>query len=61
MVVWHHFQDKILIKIKSYSAVADDKHQISISVKTIMSLLYAFDIAAFSKDSTKTVIDVTKF
>jgi hypothetical protein len=24
LVVWHHFQDKILVKIKSYSAVADD-------------------------------------
>jgi hypothetical protein len=40
LVVWHRFQDKILIKIKSYSAVADDSLPISISVKTtIMSLL----------------------
>jgi hypothetical protein len=32
LVIWH-FQDKILIKLKSYSAVANDSLPISISVK----------------------------
>ena len=63
LIVWQRFQDKILIKIKSYAAVADESLPISISVKNnnYEPTLYAFDIAAFSKDSTKTVIDVTKF
>ncbi|MBU0940346.1 MAG: zinc-dependent metalloprotease [Bacteroidetes bacterium] len=63
LIVWHRFQDKILIKIKSYAAVADESLPISISVKNnnYEPTLFAFDIAAFSKDSTKTVIDVTKF
>jgi hypothetical protein len=33
LVVWHRFQDKILIKIKSYAAIADESLPISISVK----------------------------
>jgi hypothetical protein len=63
LVVWHRFQDKILIKIKSYSAVADDSfaNQYFCQNNNYEPTLYAFDIAAFSKDSTKTVIDVTKF
>jgi Met-zincin/Domain of unknown function (DUF5117)/Domain of unknown function (DUF5118) len=63
LIVWQRFQDKILIKVKGYSAVANDSLPISISVKAnnYDPTLYAFDIAAFSKDSTQTVIDVTKF
>ncbi len=63
MVVWERFQDKILIKVKSYSAVANDSLPINISVRAnnYEPTLYAFDIAAFNKDSTATVIDVTKF
>jgi hypothetical protein len=63
LIVWQRFQDKILIKVKSYSSVANDSLPISISVKNnnLDPTLYAFDIAAFSKDSTETVIDVTKF
>jgi hypothetical protein len=33
LVIWQRFQDKILIKLKSYSAVANDSLPISISVK----------------------------
>jgi hypothetical protein len=35
LVIWQRFQDKILIKLKSYSAVANDSLPISISVKKI--------------------------
>ncbi|MBE0391621.1 zinc-dependent metalloprotease [Flavobacterium sp. PL002] len=63
LIVWQRFQDKILIKIKSYAAVANDSLPISISVKNnnYEPTLFAFDIVAFSKDSLNTVIDVTKF
>jgi hypothetical protein len=63
LIVWQRFQDKILIKIKSYTAVANDSLPISISVKNnnYEPTLFAFDIVAFSKDSLNTVIDVTKF
>lgn len=63
LIVWQRFQDKILIKSKSYNAIANDTLPISISVKSnnYEPTLYAFDIAAFSKDSANIVIDVTKF
>lgn len=63
LIVWQRFQDKILIKSKSYNAVANDTLPISISVKSnnYEPTLFAFDIVAFSKDSANTVIDVTKF
>ncbi len=63
LIVWQRFQDKIVIKSKSYNSVANDTLPISISVKAnnYEPTLYAFDIAAFSKDSANTVIDVTKF
>ena len=63
LIVWQRFQDKILIKSKSYNSVANDTLPISLSVKSnnYEPTLYAFDIAAFSKDSANIVIDVTKF
>jgi hypothetical protein len=63
LITWERFQDKILIKVKSYAAVANDSLPINISVKAnnYEPTLYAFDIAAFTKDSTAVVIDVTKF
>ncbi len=63
MIEWQRFQDKILIKVKSYNAIATDSLPINISVRAnnYEPTLYAFDIAAFNKDSTSTVIDVTKF
>lgn len=63
LIVWQRFQDKILIKSKSFNAVANDSLPISISVKNnnYEPTLFAFDIVAFSKDSANTVIDVTKF
>ncbi|MEE9364948.1 MAG: zinc-dependent metalloprotease [Cellulophaga sp.] len=63
MIIWERFQNKILIKEKSYSAVANDSLPIDVSVRlnNYAPTLFAFDIAAFSKDSTAVVVDVTKF
>ena len=61
LIVWKRFKDKILIKEKSYSAVAQDSLPINISVQSnnYEPTLYAFDIAAISKDSSAVVVDVT--
>ncbi|WP_439881999.1 zinc-dependent metalloprotease [Pontibacter sp. MBLB2868] len=63
MVEWQKVDNKIVLKTKSYSAVAADSLPINLSVKVnnYQPTLYAFDIAAFSKDSSAYVIDVTKF
>ena len=63
LVVWQRFQDKVILKVKSYTAVADPSLPISLSVKNnnYEPVLFAFDIVAFSTDSENTVIDVTKF
>lgn len=63
LIVWEKFQEKILIKIKSYAAVAADSLPISLSVKAnnYEPTLYMFDIETYSKDSSNVVIDVTKF
>lgn len=62
VVHWTRFQDKILLKIKSYTNVADSTKAISQSVKVnnYEPTLYAFDIKAFNADSTAAVVDVTK-
>jgi hypothetical protein len=61
-VHWQRYNDKILLKIKSYTNIADSSKAISNSVRVnnYEPTLYAFDIKAFSKDSTAVVIDVTK-
>ncbi|MCK8140313.1 zinc-dependent metalloprotease [Flavobacterium sp. I-SCBP12n] len=63
LVVWQRFQDKVILKVKSYTAVADPSLPISLSVKNnnYETVLFAFDIVAFSTDTENTVIDVTKF
>ena len=63
LIVWEKFQEKILIKVKSYAAVAPDSLPISLSVKAnnYEPTLYAFDIETYSKDTSSIVIDVTKF
>ncbi len=63
LINWTRFEDKILIKEKSSNAVADAELPISISVENnnYAPTIYAFDIAAFSKDSSTVVVDVTKF
>lgn len=63
LITWERFDKKILIKERSSNAVADETLPISISVKSnnYEPTIFAFDIAAFSKDSSAVVIDVTKF
>jgi hypothetical protein len=63
MVEWHKFGDKLVLKTKSYNAVAADSLPISLSVQAnnYQPTIYAFDIAALSRDSSGYVIDVTKF
>lgn len=63
LINWERFKDKILIKEKSSSAIAADSLPINVSVKAnnYEPTLYAFDIVAFSKDSSSIVIDVTNF
>ncbi|PQJ32529.1 zinc-dependent metalloprotease [Nonlabens arenilitoris] len=64
VVAWERFQNKILLKVKSFSEVAlDSTAAISNSVKVnnYEPIMYAFDIVAFSADSTAVVINVTKF
>ncbi|MCH3885751.1 zinc-dependent metalloprotease [Tenacibaculum aquimarinum] len=63
VVVWEQFKKKILLKIKSYNAIANDSLPIYKSVKSnnLEPILYAFDIETESKDSTAVLIDVTKF
>lgn len=63
MVEWQKMGDKLVLKTKSYSAVAADSLPIHISVQAnnYQPTIYAFDIAALSRDSTGYVIDVTKF
>ncbi len=63
LINWQRFKNKILIKEKSSSAIAADSLPINVSVmaNNYEPTLYAFDIAAFSKDSSSIVIDVTNF
>ncbi|MCC9165726.1 zinc-dependent metalloprotease [Pontibacter harenae] len=63
MVVWQKFDNKILLKTKSYDAVADESLPINLSVQVnnYQPTIYAFDIAAMVRDSAGYVIDVTKF
>lgn len=63
VVVWEEFQNKILLKVKSYNAVANDSLPIYQSVKAnnLEPIIYAFDIKTQNTDSTAVLIDVTKF
>ncbi|ALM08306.1 glutaminyl-tRNA synthetase [Sediminicola sp. YIK13] len=61
VVQWTRFQDKILLKVKSYTNVADSTKAIhnSVVVNNYEPTLFAFDIKAFNTDSTAVVINVT--
>jgi len=63
VVVWEQFQNKVLLKVKSYNAIANDTLPIYKSVKAnnLEPIIYAFDIKAQNPDSTAVLIDVTKF
>ncbi|MEB8346443.1 zinc-dependent metalloprotease [Flavobacteriaceae bacterium KMM 6898] len=61
VVQWIRFQDKILLKVKSYANVADSTKAIhnSVVVNNYEPTLFAFDIKAFNTDTTAVVINVT--
>ncbi|NVJ89750.1 MAG: zinc-dependent metalloprotease [Flavobacteriaceae bacterium] len=63
VVVWEEFQNKILLKVKSYNAIANDSLPIYKSVKAnnLEPIIYAFDIKSQNPDSTAILVDVTKF
>jgi len=63
VVHWERFQDKLLLKVKSYTNIADSTKAISKSVlvNNYEPTLYAFNIKAITKDSSAVVIDMTKF
>ncbi len=63
VVVWEKFKNKILLKVRSYNAIANDSLPIYKSVKAnnLEPIIYAFDIKVKNPDSTATVVDVTKF
>lgn len=63
VVVWESFQNKILLRMKSYNATANDSLPIYKSVKAnnFEPILYAFDVKSENLDSTAVVVDVTKF
>ncbi|MBU2997670.1 zinc-dependent metalloprotease [Cellulophaga baltica] len=63
VVNWKRFQNKILLKVKSFSNVAASTKAISksVQVNNYEPTLFSFDIKAFNKDSTAVVVDVTKF
>lgn len=63
VIVWESFKNKVLLKVKSYNAVANDSLPIYKSVKAnnLEPVIYAFDIKAQNTDSTAVLIDVTKF
>ena len=63
VIVWEEFQHKILLKVKSYDAVANDSLPIYKSVKAnnLEPIIYAFDVKTQNSDSTAVLVDVTKF
>lgn len=63
VIVWEQFQNKILLKVKSYNAVANDSLPIYKSVKAnnLEPIIYAFPIKTKNEDDSAVLIDVTKF
>ena len=62
VIVWEQFKNKILLKVKSYNAVANDSLPIykSVIANNLEPIIYAFDIKAQNIDSTAVLVDVTK-
>ncbi len=62
VIVWEQFKNKILLKVKSYNAVANDSLPIykSVVANNLEPIIYAFDIKTQNIDSTAILVDVTK-
>ncbi|MFQ3296082.1 MAG: hypothetical protein ACI9JT_000800 [Polaribacter sp.] len=63
VIVWEAYKNKVLLKVKSYNAIANDSLPIYKSVKAnnLEPIIYAFDIQSENIDSTAVLVDVTKF
>lgn len=63
VVAWERRNDSILLRKRSFDAVAADSLPIALSVKSnnLEPIVAAFDIEALSKDSSAVIIDVTDF
>jgi hypothetical protein len=63
LVAFQKHDNKILIKSKSYANIAADSLPIAISVQVnnYQPTLAVFDIATYNSDSSRYVIDITKF
>jgi hypothetical protein len=63
VIVWEAYKNKVLLKVKSYNAIANDSLPIYKSVKAnnLEPIIYAFDIQSQNIDSTAVLVDVTKF
>ena len=62
VIVWEQYKNKVLLKVKSYNAIANDSLPIYKSVKAnnLEPIIYAFDIKSQNIDSTAVLVDVTK-
>ena len=63
VVRWERQGDRVILRSIAFGAVADDSLPIAISVagNNVGPILAAFPIAAFTRDSTAYVVDVTDF
>jgi hypothetical protein len=63
VIVWEAYKNKVLLKVKSYNAIANDSLPIYKSVKSnnLEPTIYAFDVKSQNTDATAILIDVTKF
>ena len=63
VVVWEKYKNKLLLKVRSYNAIANDSLPIYKSVKAnnLEPVIYAFDIKVKNTDSTANLVEVTKF
>ncbi|MGK0325501.1 MAG: hypothetical protein ACJA1D_000842, partial [Polaribacter sp.] len=62
VIVWEQFKNKVLLKVKSYNAIANDSLPIykSVVANNLEPIIYAFEIKTQNIDSTSVLIDVTK-
>ncbi len=62
VIVWEQFKNKVLLKVKSYNAVANDSLPIykSVIANNLEPIIYAFNIKTQNIDSTAILVDVTK-
>jgi hypothetical protein len=63
VVRWERQGDRVILRAVGFDAVADDSLPIALSVASnnVGPILAAFPIAAFTRDSASTVVDVTDF